>query len=565
MSLSQEIDSKISIVDLASRYLHVKKAWANYKALCPFHNEKTPSFVISPAKNIAYCFSCHTWWGPVKFLSEIEKIPFWEAVQKLAHEAWIELKTDYYKEHKDNKWDFYELHKVTTAWYHEELLKEDNRSRLKYLRERWLTQETIEKFKLGFSWDPRGLFNKLKEKWFQEKDIIDSWIFISASKDKFYWRIVFPISDYTGNVVAFTWRVLDTSLPKYLNSPATKIFDKSSILYWLSLAKSEITKKGYVIIVEWQMDVIALHQAWFTNTVAISWTALTEEQIKLLKRLTKTVYLCLDHDNAWINATFQSLENTINEDIDVNIASFWEAKDPDEYLKSGKDFADVIKNALSPVSFYIREWGKKYDMKSIQGKKTLIKDVFQFLKKMSSRIEVDIHIKEISSMLGISMDVLYEEFKNTKVKHPDDREEKTEDKKEKIDIYQEITAYLNLYNFFDLFLKNFAYNIDNIKGSESVIILKKFLLQKEGVFADDTIDVDKLKTLELYIEESNSWLNKETIAKKFLDLVFKLQKNLFESEKRKLEEIMKNDSKNPQILKDYMELLQKWKKMWISK
>ncbi|EKE29046.1 MAG: hypothetical protein ACD_2C00242G0003 [uncultured bacterium (gcode 4)] len=565
MSLSQEIDNKISIVELASRYLHVKKAWANYKALCPFHSEKTPSFVISPAKNIAYCFSCHTWWWPVKFLSEIEKIPFWEAVQKLAREAWIELKTDYYKEHKDNKGDFYELHKVATAWYHDEILKEDNRSRLKYLLDRWLSQETIEKFKLWFSWDPRGLFHKLKEKWFQEKDIIDSWIFVSPSKDKFYGRIVFPISDYTGNVVGFTWRVLDASLPKYLNSPATKIFDKSSILYGLSLAKSEITKKWYVIIVEWQMDVIALHQAGFTNTVAISWTALTAEQIKLLKRLTKAVYLCLDHDNAWINATFQSLENTINEDIDVKIASFWDAKDPDEYLKSWKDFADVIKKALSPVSFYIREWGKKYDMASIQGKKSLIKDVFQFLKMMSSRIEVDIHIKEISSMLWISMDVLYEEFKNTKMKNPEEREEKFENKEDKIDIYQEITAYLNLYNFFDLFLKNFAYNIDNIKGSESVIILKKFLLQKEGVFADDSIDIDRLKTIELYIEESNSWLNKETITKKFLDLVFRLQKNIFENEKRKLEEVMKNDSRNPEILKDYMELLQKWKKMWISK
>jgi hypothetical protein len=155
------------------------------------------------------------------------------------------------------------------------------------------------------------------------------------------------------------------------------------------------------------------------------------------------------------------------------------------------------------------------------------------------------------------MDVLYEEFKNTRLKAVEQKPEERELSVEKIDIFQELTAYLNLYNFFDLFLKKFHYNLDNIKGSESVNILKKFLLQKEGVFADETLDVDKLKTIELYIEESNSGMNMDNITKKFLDLVNKLQKTFFENEKKKLEEAMRSDPKNNQVLKEYMELIQK--------
>lgn len=190
------------------------------------------------------------------------------------------------------------MYRIATDFYHAEILKGEHRSKLEYLQKRGLTMETIEKFKIGFSDNSRDLFFKLKEKGFEEKDIMESGIFVSTSRDKFYGRIVFPIANFTGHTVAFTGRVLDDSLPKYLNSPASRIFDKSSTLFGLHIAKSEIGKRGYVIIVEGQMDTISLHQAGFTNTIAISGTALTEEQIKMLKRLTKKIYLCLDADNA---------------------------------------------------------------------------------------------------------------------------------------------------------------------------------------------------------------------------------------------------------------------------
>ncbi len=298
MSLSQEIDAKINIVDLAGRYVQMKKAGANYKALCPFHNEKTASFMISPAKNIAYCFSCHRGGGPVKFLSEVEKIEFREAIQILAKEAGVELKTDYYKERGENRTDIYELYKMVASWYQQDLYKPENIDKLTYIQKRGLTGETLEKFGIGYSGDSRGLFYHLKEKGFSEKDIMDSGVFVSSSRDKFFGRIVFPIANYTGNIVAFTGRIIDQGEPKYLNSPASRIFNKSEILYGLNLAKTEISKKGFVIIAEGQMDTIALHQAGFTNTVAISGTALTKEHVQFLKRLSHRIYLCLDSDNA---------------------------------------------------------------------------------------------------------------------------------------------------------------------------------------------------------------------------------------------------------------------------
>jgi DNA primase len=243
MSISREIDSRIDIVELAGRYLQMKKAGVNYKANCPFHHEKTPSFVISPAKNIAYCFGCHHGGGPVKFLMEIEKIEYGEAVRMLAKQAGIELKTDYYKERGENKGDIYDIYRICAEFYQAELQKPEHEDKLAYLHRRGLTDETITKFKIGFSDNSRDLFYKLKEKGFEEKDIIDSGVFMAPGRDKFYGRIVFPISNFTGHTVAFTGRVLDDSLPKYLNSPASRIFDKSSILFGMNLAKTEIGKK----------------------------------------------------------------------------------------------------------------------------------------------------------------------------------------------------------------------------------------------------------------------------------------------------------------------------------
>lgn len=209
MSISQEIESKINIVELAGRYLQMKKAGVNYKALCPFHSEKTASFVISPVKNLAYCFSCHHGGGPIRFLMEIEKMEFGEALHALAKEAGVELKTDYYKERGEKTGDVYDMHRIATDFYHEEIFREENTDKLSYLLNRGISRETIERFKLGYSGNPRELFSRMKDKGFTEQNIIDSGIFVGPGRDKFYGRIIFPIANFAGNTVAFTGRIID--------------------------------------------------------------------------------------------------------------------------------------------------------------------------------------------------------------------------------------------------------------------------------------------------------------------------------------------------------------------
>ncbi len=562
MSISREIDEKINIVDLVSRYLPLKKAWVNYKASCPFHSEKTPSFVISPAKNIAYCFSCHNWWWPIKFLSEMEKISFSEAVHKLAKEAWVELKTDFYKERWDSSGDIFDIYKISAEFYHNDLYKSENRDKLEYLLNRWLTDETIKKFKLWYSGDPRTLFYKLKDKWFKDKEIIDSGVFVSSNRDKFFWRIVFPIFNYTWNVVAFTGRVLDNSLPKYLNSPSTKIFDKSSILFWLNLAKTEISKKDFVIVVEWQMDLISLNQAWFENSVAISWTALTLEQVKLLKRLTKKIYFCFDNDSAGINATFLSIENLVNEEVDIKVIDLAQFKDPDELIKSGEDFSFHIKKAYSLVEFYLKQAEKKYDISWVQWKKTLIKDLMKILKKMESKIEIDFYIREISRFLDIWTDILYAELRQTREKNF--WVTKTFDKKW-FWIYEQLCWYLTLYGYFDLFFENFYYNESEIEGGEFSHTLVRLLKAKNTYLEDESIDIDFIKTIELFIEEENIHLNKDKIYQKFKDLINILNKAIFEKEKRKLDEDLKKSPWDSSLFEKYSNLIREAKKHWIMR
>lgn len=563
MSIARELDNRIDIVELAWRYLQMKKAGTNYKALCPFHNEKTPSFVISPSKNIAYCFGCHHGGWPVKFLMEVEKIEFGEAVQILAKQAGIELKTDYYKEHWENRGDVYDMYRIATDFYHAEILKGEHRSKLEYLQKRGLTMETIEKFKIGFSDNSRDLFFKLKEKGFEEKDIMESGIFVSTSRDKFYGRIVFPIANFTGHTVAFTGRVLDDSLPKYLNSPASRIFDKSSTLFGLHIAKSEIGKRGYVIIVEGQMDTISLHQAGFTNTIAISGTALTEEQIKMLKRLTKKIYLCLDADNAWVTATFVSIENLRNEDFDIRVADFWEAKDPDEFLKSGRDFQEVIDHADSLIHFYIRQGSRKYDVASVPGKKALVADLMTVLKTIESRIEVDMYIKEISHRLDIDRDTLYEEYRSFRMKRKIVPIQEV--KGNSFDLNEQITGYLLAYDYFDLFFEKYWYNLDNLPNTLSGNALKLLLTDKEQFHESDLLDIDRMKWVQLLIEEENTHATPDRIATKFGDLVHSLNKDIYFLEKASLETAFKQSGgKDMNLFAKIASMKQKWRELRIE-
>lgn len=233
-----------------------------------------------------------------------------------------------------------------------------------------------------------------------------------------------------GHVVAFTGRVLDTALPKYLNSPASKIFDKSAVLYGMHLAKQSIAKSGEVYIVEGQMDTITLHQSGVDNAVGISGTALTEDHIRALKRFAKIIYLSLDADPPGVKATFASIDNLSNSDLEIRIIQIPNGKDPDEYIKSGHDFSDLKASALTPIAFYLREGGRQFDITTIIGKKKLIEKCIEFLLPMRSQIEIDMHILEMSEMLKVGKEAIFTEYRkavqNAKFKKRDPKEEREE-------------------------------------------------------------------------------------------------------------------------------------------
>jgi DNA primase len=550
MSLSQDIESRINILDIVGRYVDMKKAGINYKALCPFHSEKSPSFIISPQKNIAHCFSCGKWGGPLKFLMEIEKIDFREAIQVLAKEAGVELKTDFQKEKADAWWDIYALYRNTAEWYHLALYKDENKKYLDYLKNREMSDETIKKFQLGCSTSPRDLWFYLKEKGFSPQFLIDSGIFISEWRDKFFGRITFPIANSMGHVVAFTGRVLDNALPKYLNSPASHIFDKSSTLYGLHLAKQAISKTGEVYIVEWQMDTITLHQAWVENAVWISGTALTEDQqeqdtktgekflklwhIGILKRFTKKLYLCLDSDNAGVKATFASIEALANQDIEARIIIIPNGKDPDEFIKSGGDFALLKNSALSPIGFYLMEWGREYDLQSVIGKKKLIEKCLSFLVPIKSQIEIDMHISEISIKLWVSKEAILSEYKkwvyakNTRSHYNiGDQKDNGSIKKDTFTPSELLAGYIYLYDLLDLFFREFRYTQDDLSREGNFSLLF-------SVISGNSLDPDdeeRLKIISLSLESTHPDEDTAQIQKSCTDLLKNIHTELLIAEK----------------------------------
>ena len=253
MGISEDLESAIDIVDLVSKYASLKKSGANYKCNCPFpgHNEKTPSFMVSPAKQIAYCFGCHKWWGPIKFVMDIENCEFRDALEILWNYTWIKVNTNFNKEKFEEKKSMYSLYKDASNYYKNALKNYPEIK--KYLFDRWLNDDIIRDFSIWYSDSWVELYNYLKWKWYDDEQIFDSHIFIDikTKKDKFINRIIFPVQNGRWDFVAFAWRIHGSWEPKYLNSPASDIYDKSNILYNLFNARNSITKLDYAIITEW--------------------------------------------------------------------------------------------------------------------------------------------------------------------------------------------------------------------------------------------------------------------------------------------------------------------------
>lgn len=469
----EEVKSRISIVDLVGEYIRLTKAGSNWRALCPFHNEKSPSFMVSEERRSWHCFGCGKGGDAFSFIMDMEGIGFREALEQLAQKAGVQLKRFEKGDKKQYslKPKLFNILELATKWYEKNLWEGKEKDRiLKYLRDRGIVDETIRKFRLGYAPDGwRNILEFLQKRDYKIEEITKTGLLVEKSTnseqrtannkigkdlnsntghwslttdrcyDRFRDRIMFPIQDVMGRVIGFSARVApggDEKNAKYINTPQSELYDKSKTLYGLHLAKTEIKKRDEVILVEGNMDVIASHQAGLRNTVAVSGTALTYDQIKIIKRYTENLKMAFDMDSAGQAAAKKSARVCLENDLNVRIV----------LLSGGKDAADVIREdkkiwgkavleARGLIEYYFEDTFSRYDSKDPTGKKKIAKELLNVVKDISSPVEQSHWLKILAEKLGTEEKVLagvLEQAKKEKKESGDGRreEEKKPEKKE---------------------------------------------------------------------------------------------------------------------------------------
>ena len=412
----EEVRQNNDIVDIISQYVHLTRKGRNYFGLCPFHNEKSPSFSVSPDRQIFHCFGCGVGGNVYTFLMKIEGITFKEALETLAERANIQLpklenNADNQKEELKTK--VYKVNEFTAEFYHQNLYKPTAKIAQEYVKKRKLNQETLEAYKIGFSGKFDELYKALKQQGFKEQEILESGLVNKNENgtyiDRYRNRLMFPICDARGKVIAFGGRVLDDSKPKYINSPENVVYSKGRHLFGLNVAKKDSQKR--LLIVEGYMDVISLHQRGITNVVGALGTALTEQQGWLLRKTTEQVILGFDADGAGQTAVARSMEILQNMGCDMRVLQIEGAKDPDEYIvKFGEGrFKIAIDNAISLVEFKVKNLKKDINLENAADKIKFLNEIAKILSKVQNTIEREIYIEKISKGYNISKEAIYAE------------------------------------------------------------------------------------------------------------------------------------------------------------
>lgn len=436
-SVAQDVKSRINIVDLIGEYIRVQKAGANWRALCPFHREKSPSFMINEEKQIWHCFGCGKGGDIFGFLMEIEGIEFREALKILAEKAGIELPKFSKNQIQlvDSRKKTLEILELATKFYEKQLWDGAGKEKiLSYLHARGLKDNFIKEFRIGYA--PNGWENVLKfltSRGYLAEEIAKTGLFVTKSEaqsskpktqsssyyDRFRDRITFPVMDVMGQVVGFSARVApggDESQAKYVNTPETEVYHKSKILYGINRAKQDIKSKDSVIIVEGNMDVIAAHQAGIKNTVAVSGTALTSDQVDTVKRYTNKVKMLFDMDNAGEKATERSAEICFQKDINVSVITLSGGKDAAEIVqKSPKEFNEAVEKSTPVMEYFFQQFFRKYDKNKIEEKKLIAAEALNIIRNFGNAIEKSHWIRKLSEKLEVNENILLDALK--KVEH----------------------------------------------------------------------------------------------------------------------------------------------------
>ena len=414
-----DIRSGNDIVDVVGQYVKLKRSGSSYVGLCPFHNEKTPSFHVNQDGQYFHCFGCGVGGDVIGFMMKYGNYSYPDALKVLAERInYIlpegEMSADIVKK-RELKQNLYEIHKIAARFYYEQLMSDNGKIAAEYLDKREVKLGIRRKFGLGYSPVAKGaLYENLKSKGFSEDTILKSGLVYKrdngAYYDKFFNRLMFPIIDVYGNIIGFGGRVLGDGQPKYLNSPETEIFNKSRNLYNLNNAKA--SKIREFILVEGYMDAIAIYQAGFHNVVASLGTAFNENHAKVLKSYADSVILLFDSDEAGVKAVLRAIPVLENAGLKIKVLQVHNAKDPDEFIKrfGAAEFGELLKTAKNHIIFQAEQLQKKYNLEILDDKIAFSKDIAKLLSAVESSIETDAYLKEVSKMTDIDLPAIQDEI-----------------------------------------------------------------------------------------------------------------------------------------------------------
>ncbi|HUD05096.1 MAG TPA: DNA primase [Patescibacteria group bacterium] len=552
-----EIREKLDIVTFIADFLPLKKAGRNFKTNCPFHNEKTPSLVISPERQIWHCFGCGKGGDVYTFLMEYENMEFPEALRSLAKRAGVTLKESSFKQGEySEKENIFSVNNHALKFYHYVLTElPAGKEALAYLlQKRKINKGIIDTFQLGFAPSSGNALSNylLKKKSYKNRDLISAGVSLergSQCYDFFRGRIIFPLFDHRGNVTGFSGRALnDNDQPKYLNTRETAVYHKGSMFFGLNTAKDEIKQKQDAIIVEGEFDAIALYMEGIKNAVAIKGTALTENQVALLSRFTPKVTLCLDQDNAGFEATRRSLEVLEKKGMTTSIIVIKDGKDPDEALKKNPSgFKKALRESLGVYDYLVDKFVAENNKDSAQGKKAIADNLLPLFANISNEIIKEHYLKKLSSIFEISLESLLKEVEKLKKKDLEDKIAiPQKDKRARREVLEEYLIALivqssnpqkalednqeslTLYQFATPSLGKLLENLKTFLKTSAELNQEKFakLLSKELVQSFDTCFLFPLPKLEAdkYIEEI------QKVIKELLTLFIKERVNFITAE-----------------------------------
>ena len=554
----EEVRQSNDIVDIISQYVHLKRSGRNYFGLCPFHNEKSPSFSVSPDKQIFHCFGCGVGGNVFTFLMKIEGISFVEAVQTLAERANIQLPTlennvDTAKEILKSK--VLKVNEVAANFYHENLYHPESKIAQEYIKKRKLTNETLISFKIGYSGKFDELYHKLKKEGFEEPEILESGLVNKNDRgqyiDRYRNRLMFPICDARGKVIAFGGRVLDDSKPKYINSPENVAYSKGRTLFGLNVAK----KQGHLkqlLIVEGYMDVISLHQRGITNVVAPLGTALTQQQGWLLRKNADQIILSFDSDEAGLNAKIRALDILQDMGCDIRVLQMEGAKDPDEYIvKYGNArFKNLIDKALSVIEFKVKVLKQNLNLENVNDKIKFLNEIAKLIAKIDNSIEREVYIEKIAKEYETSKEAIYAEvnkltYNSSKsekilekakpvIKHNENKEQVSETIKRRentilsllltgeLNVYEIIEKNIKVEDFKDNINKNIAQKLyeELRKGNSNInSVIDNLDEEEQGRITEIMADDYEIDNMEKAIDDIIKSYEKDKLTSRKFELV----------------------------------------------